>query len=253
MLPYIRQPTLSLGPLTIHAFGVMVAIAVIVGAAFVKRRARLDGLDSETAMRLVTWVVVAGFLGAHLVDRFVYFPAATLADPWSVLRPWEGLSSFGGFLGGAIGAALFVRRARLGSETWRYVDAVAYGLPFGWVFGRIGCFLAYDHPGAPTSFFLGEVYEDGIVRHNLGLEEGLYTIPVAALFWALGRRRRPAGFFTGLLAVVYAPVRFTLDFLRIVDVRYLGLTPGQYGAAALLAAGLFVLARSGHRTGAPIE
>ncbi|WP_437593604.1 hypothetical protein [Sorangium sp. So ce1000] len=46
------------------------------------------------------------------------------------------------------------------------------------------------------------------------------------------------------MAVLYAPVRFLLDFLRIVDVRYAGLTPGQYGAIALFIAGLVLLIRS---------
>ena len=40
-----------------------------------------------------------GYIGAHLVDRFVYFPGETLANPISILKFWEGLSSFGGFVG----------------------------------------------------------------------------------------------------------------------------------------------------------
>lgn len=110
--------------------------------------------------------------------------------------------------------------------------------------GHLGCFLAFDHPGLATRLFLGEVYTDGVVRHNLGLEEALYMIPVVLLFWTLGRRPRPAGFFAGLLALLYAPVRFALDFLRIVDARYFGLTPGQYGAVALFVVGGLILLRS---------
>ena len=248
MIPYFPQPSLPLGPFTIHAFGVLVAAAVLVGVSILKRRSLAEGLDPDIATRLVTHVLVCGFVGAHLVDRLVYFPAETLAEPWTLLFLWEGLSSFGGFLGGLVGALIFFRRTRLGDRTLRYLDAIAYALPFGWVLGRLGCFLAYDHPGEPTTFFLGQRYLDGLVRHNLGLEEALYTIPVAVLFTVLGQKRRPAGFFLGLLAVLYAPARFFLDFLRIVDVRYLGLTPGQYGAIALLIAGLVILMRSGGRT-----
>jgi phosphatidylglycerol:prolipoprotein diacylglycerol transferase len=47
----------------------------------------------------------------------------------------------------------------------------------------------------------------------------------------------------GLLAVLYAPVRFLLDFLRFEDVRYFHLTPGQYGAATLLVVGVLILWR----------
>ena len=89
---------------------------------------------------------------------------------------------------------------------------------------------------------LGQRYVDGIVRHNLGLEEALYTFMIAAMFLLLGRRRRFGGFFLGTLLVLYAPFRFAIDLLRIVDVRYLGLTPGQYGSLVLFAVGMIILA-----------
>jgi phosphatidylglycerol:prolipoprotein diacylglycerol transferase len=243
VIPHFEQPSISLGPLTIHAFGVLVAVAVLVGMAVARRRAAATGLDARVTERLVLWVLISGFVGAHLVDRLVYFPGETLKDPLSLLQIWNGISSFGGFLGAVVGAALFVRRAELGSLGWKHLDAVAYAFPFGWIFGRLGCFLAFDHPGLPTDFFLAQVDAEGVARHNLGLEEALFTMALAALFWALGRRPRFPGFFLGLLPVLYAPVRFAADFLRVRDVRYGGLTPGQWGAVALLLVGIGLLAR----------
>jgi phosphatidylglycerol:prolipoprotein diacylglycerol transferase len=241
MIPYFEQPSLSIGPLTIHAFGVLVAIAVWVGHQVFQRRALADGLDVRVGERLFTWLLVGGFIGAHLVDRFVYFPGRTFADPISILRFWDGLSSFGGFLGAIVGARLFVRRMNLGATTWRFLDAIAYCFPFGWIFGRMGCTVALDHPGKPTNFFLGEHNRNGVVIHNLGLEEMLFTVVLAVLFYFLGKKKRYPGFFLGLLPLVYAPVRFILDFSRTVDVRYGGLTPGQWGSLGLAAIGLFIL------------
>ncbi len=243
MLPYFSQPRLALGPLTIHAFGVLVAAAVLVGSELVRRRALKEGLQPAMAARMVTWILLVGFAGAHLVDRLVYFPRDTLANPVSLVRFWEGLSSFGGFIGGGLGAWLFFRRVDTGGNTWRYVDTVAYAFPFGWIFGRTGCFVAFDHPGFPTEFFLGQKYMDGVVRHNLGLYEAIYTIPIAAVFLVLGRTRRFPGYFVALFVMLYAPFRFLADFLRKVDVRYLGLTPGQYGTIGLVILGAIVLVR----------
>ena len=247
MIPYFEQPTLHIGPLTIHAFGVLVAIAVFVGHRIFQHRAQAAGLDVRIGERLFTWALIGGFIGAHLVDRLVYFPGKTLADPWSILRFWDGLSSFGGFLGTIVGTRLFVRRMNLGASTWRFLDAIAYCFPFGWIFGRLGCFVAFDHPGAPTSFFLGQMNSHGVRIHNLGLEEALFTILLAAVFYRLGKKPRYPGFFLGLLPLVYAPVRFVLDFSRTVDVRYGGLTPGQWGALGLLALGIFILNYSKRR------
>jgi phosphatidylglycerol:prolipoprotein diacylglycerol transferase len=241
MIPYFDQPQIPLGPLSIHGFGVLVAVGVLVAIAVLKRRAERDGLDSAVAQSLATWILVGGFVGAHLADRFVYFPAETMSDPLSIVRIFDGLSSFGGFVG-AISATL-VRRRTLGGQLWRYLDTIAFAFPFGWLFGRLGCFVAFDHPGSPTSMFLGQEYRDGIVRHNLGLEEAIYTLLLAAIFLFLGRNGRPAGFYVGMLATLYAPFRFGLDYLRKVDVRYLGLTPAQYGSVVVFAAGVFILSR----------
>jgi phosphatidylglycerol:prolipoprotein diacylglycerol transferase len=241
MIPHFEQPSFSLGPITIHAFGVLVAIAVWVGYRVYNKKIVADGLDPHLGERLFTWLLVGGFIGAHLFDRLVYFPDRTLADPWSLIRIWETLSSFGGFIGAIIAARLFTKRMKLGATIWRYLDAIAYCFPFGWIFGRTGCFVAFDHPGKPTNFFLGEKDRHGVVIHNLGLEEMLFTVALAVIFFQLAKKPRHTGFFLGLLPLAYAPVRFVLDFSRTVDVRYAGLTPGQWGSIGLAGVGIFIL------------
>jgi phosphatidylglycerol:prolipoprotein diacylglycerol transferase len=220
---------------------VLLAVAVLLGHRIFRRRVLAAGLDPVVGDRMLFWILAGGFAGAHLVDRLVYFPRETLADPLSLLLFWKGISSFGGFLGAITAACVFVWRGSHGGRAWEYLDAVAYAFPFGWIFGRTGCFLAFDHPGAPTSFFLGQENADGVVIHNLGLEEALYTIALAGVFALLGRRPRFPGFYVGLLPVLYAPVRFLLDFLRAHDARYAGLTPAQYGAVAVMGVGLLIL------------
>lgn len=237
MIPYFPQPTLHIGPLTLHAFGVLVALAVIVGGAVARRHARRVGVDDSLILDLLTWTVVGGFLGGHVLDQILYFPRETIADPARLLRLWDGLSSFGGFVGGLLGASALLARRPLAGRRWAALDAVAYGFPFGWIFGRLGCFVAFDHPGLATHSPLGQRYVDGVVRHNLGLEEALFTIGLAAVFFVLGRRPKPHGFFVALLAILYAPVRFTLDMMRVDDARYFGWTPAQYGSVLLLLLG----------------
>lgn len=242
MIPYFEQPRVSLGPLTVYGFGVLVTVAVLVGADMVRRRALAQDLSAVVAQRLTSWILAGGFIGAHLVDRLVYFPSEALAEPVSILKLWAGLSSFGGFLG-AIVAAIFFQRRRQVPALLPYLDVIAYAFPFAWVIGRLGCFIAFDHPGSPTSLFLGQRYTDGIVRHNLGLDEALYTVGIAAAFLALGHQHRRPGFFVAWLAVLYAPFRFALDFLRKIDVRYFGLTPAQHGAVLVFIVGALIAAR----------
>jgi phosphatidylglycerol:prolipoprotein diacylglycerol transferase len=262
MIPYIEQPVWNVGPLTIHAFGVAVAAAIWYGLTMADRRFEQSSLDAVVGKQLGGWMIVGGILGAHLLAVLVYFPDKLRDDPWLLLRVWEDISSFGGMLGGLAGAFLFfairqpesTRRTRVS-----YLDAVAFVFPGALAIGRVGCALAHDHPGVVTSFPLAVSLEtaaarsdmrgvyasadlssptgDGIVGfHDLGLYELLFlALVIVPLFAYWNRQKRPPGFYLIAFALMYLPVRFGLDMLRVSDARYLNLTPAQWGAALVLA------------------
>ena len=263
MLPFFEQPAWHLGPLTIHAFGVAVAVGSWVSLAMAERRFTGTSLDRAIGNRLGGWMLVTGILGAHLFSVIFYFPDQLRADPWLLFRIWEDISSFGGMIGGILGASLFfaLHAPQLSTRTrLTYLDAVAFVFPFGLAFGRLGCALAHDHPGSVTTFplaislksaaaqaYIQRVYETGgqplpvaagtMGFHDLGLYELLFLLFIvlpAFSYW--NRQRRQPGFYLTAFAVLYLPVRFALESLRIADVRYLRLTPAQWVAALTLAA-----------------
>jgi len=263
LLPFFEQPAWHLGPLTIHAFGVAVAVGLWVSLAMAERRFSAASLDRAIGNRLGGWMLVTGIVGAHLFSVLFYFPDRLRADPWLLLRIWEDISSFGGMIGGIIGASLFfaTRAQQLGARTrLAYLDAVAFVFPFGLAFGRLGCALAHDHPGSVTTFplaislrsapaqaYIQRVYEAAgqslpvaagtMGFHDLGLDELLFLLFIvlpAFSYW--NRQRRQPGFYLNAFAVLYLPVRFALESLRISDARYLRLTPAQWVAALTLAA-----------------
>ena len=203
--------------------------------------------------------------------------------PVVLLRLWEDISSFGGILGGLLGIWLFLRLkspAVAASTRLVYFDAVAFVFPFALAVGRVACSLAHDHPGTVTSFPLAislespkaQAYITGVYQasgrlgelpppavlaqlgfHDLGWYELLYLgLVVLPTFALLGRRGRPAGFFVLAFIIMYMPVRFALDFLRVADARYLGLTPAQYVASAMLLSIPLVSRSRARRPAAPI-
>lgn len=233
----------------IHPFGVLVALGVVIGAKLAERRGAALGIRPTVVGHCAAFVLIPAFVMAHVFDAIFYHPDVVLERPAFVLEIWNGLSSFGGFLGACMGALYWSHTRQVPLRL--IADPLAYAFPFGWLFGRLGCFGVHDHPGRVTMFFLGvEDYQVGFppwqVRHDLGLYEVLFCLAVIPLFLYLGRSPRPTGLFLALLPILYAPVRFGLDFLRATDVempdtRYFGLTPGHYSAILLLAAGLAVL------------
>ena len=269
MIPYFEQPAWHIGPLTIHAFGVAVAVAVWVGLSIAQRRFEELRLDSQIGQRLGGWMLSGGILGAHLFAVVLYFPHQIQSDPWTILRVWEPISSFGGMIGGVVGALLFfASRREIDRRTkLAYLDVVAFVFPASLAIGRFGCALAHDHPGRVTSFPLAISLQTAAARdymadayasaglafpesasrlgfHDLGLYEFLYlSLVVVPLFVLWRRRRRADGFYLTAFAALYLPVRFALDTLRISDARYLGLTPAQWVSAVALAVLPFVAMR----------
>jgi phosphatidylglycerol:prolipoprotein diacylglycerol transferase len=236
------------GPLQIHMFGILVATGILVGSRLTQKRARELGKSEEQTASMITTVLICGFMFAHIFAVWAYqtFGPDPTWKQW--LNPFGGLSSYGGFIGAVAGLFYWCKRHK--QPVMPFADSLAYGLAIGWMFGRLGCFSAHDHPGRFTSFFLGVQYPEG-ARHDLGLYEAIWSAGMAILFWRMQKRgNQPIGIYVAILVAAYAPVRFCLDFLRATDValpdrRYFGLTPAQYGsiAATLAAAGLWVWVR----------
>lgn len=269
MIPYFEQPVFDLGLVTIHGFGIAVASALILAQYLTEWRAPKQGLSAQVIQNMVWYSIIFGFIGAHLYSVLAYFPERLLREPLLLFKVWDGISSFGGIVAGNIGVYVYMRTKMPGVsafDKWRYLDIMSFVFPFGWVLGRLGCSMAHDHPGLVTTFplavslatekardFITDIYyasgqladlpsQEVLSKmgfHDLGIYELFYTLLVIVplfLFW--DRKPRPTGFYFIAFILLYTPVRFLFDFLRLVDVRYFGLTAGQYAAIAVFIATL---------------
>ncbi|HEY4394553.1 MAG TPA: prolipoprotein diacylglyceryl transferase family protein [Polyangia bacterium] len=249
MIPYFSGHLFDIGSIPIHLFGVLVAIGVIVGDRIVVKQGAKRGLDPQDVRFMNARIVIGGFIVAHLVSVIFYYPERIKENPLVLLNVWSGLSSFGGFLGALLAFLYYTKKEKI--DRLAYADSVALGLAVGWIFGRTGCFTAHDHPGRHTSFFLSVNYPPlggypGGPRHDLGLDELLFTIVMTIVLFQYNKKPRPPGHVIGLAALMYAPVRFGLDFLRATDValpdqRYAGLTPAQWACLATLVLGAHLM------------
>jgi phosphatidylglycerol:prolipoprotein diacylglycerol transferase len=283
MVPFLSQPGIHLfGRVTLHAYWALVALAVIVGWRMTISRCRKIGLDSKVCNHLLAYVVLGGFVVAHLYSVLAYYPGEITENPLILLKFWANLSSFGGLVGGVFGLWLYFRvggKQPAAHEPLRYLDAVAYVFPFAWAIGRLGCALAHDHPGTVTTFPLGvslatrasQTYIRHAYRiagrldelpdpetlsrmgfHDLGWYEFLFTgLVIVPAFLVLNRKGRRPGVFVIAFLLLYVPARFLLDFLRLTDVRYAGLTPGQYAGAAVFLGAAWFAVRAGIRSKEP--
>lgn len=244
MIPYFQPPNIQLGPLTIEPFGLFAAIGIYIGARIIAGRVRRQGDDAEPLLDFVVWAVVGGVISGHLVHLLLYHPEELDRGWIQLFRVWDGLSSFGGLLGGIIAGLIFFRLKKL--PLARYMDAIALGMTPGWAIARLGCFAVHDHPGVLSDFFLAVQFPGG-ARHDLGLYDAVALFAISAVIWVLARRNALQGRLLALVGILYGVQRFFTDFLRAydlsyVDKRYFGLTPGQYFCFAIVAWGVYWLA-----------
>jgi phosphatidylglycerol:prolipoprotein diacylglycerol transferase len=244
MIPYFSFPSYSFGPFTLEIFGVFAALGIFLGARLTVYWAQRMKLDPNPILEFTLWGVVLGILFGHLVHIFLYHPEE-LSDPWRILRVWDGLSSFGGLLGGVVGAVLYFRYRSLKIST--YGDAFALGMAPGWAVARLGCFSVHDHPGVKTDFWLAVRFSDG-PRHDLGFYDALWLGVISLVLYVLFKNNRMHNRLLAVLAVMYGIGRFFFDFLRAsdlsyVDARYAGLTPAQYGCFVIVGWGVWQMVR----------
>jgi phosphatidylglycerol:prolipoprotein diacylglycerol transferase len=240
--------------LVVEPFFALVVIGLVVGYAVALLFAKKHGRPLDLTMSLALYLVVFAFPISYLLNGLVYDPErffSVVSHPSEIPGAELGWSMYGGIVGTLVGAWAW---------KWRHMasilevgDAFAFAGPFGWSIARVGCFVTHDHPGRTTDFFLAVAdFQTGVppyeARHDLGLYDVLVIGTIAVVFIVLSRKPRKPGLYVGLVAVLYAPCRFVLDFLRAPlseggDIRYAGLTPAQYGSVLLLIAGVLVLRR----------
>lgn len=222
------------------------------------------GLDTRDVVDGALFIVGLGFLVGHIVHVVAYNPEQ-MNDPETgqfalgtaivaLAKVWAGFSSNGGFLGAVLGTILFYTVVRK-RDFWLFADNAMYCFPFGYIFGRLGCFAVHDHIGVPAeevpflSFLAVDFPAPLGPRFDMALLEALWLVLIAIGFFIVNRRWKGShGKFIALWCMSYAPARFLFDFMRNTDLdgadqRYLGLTPAQYGSILMFTAGCFVIWR----------
>ena len=231
----------QLGPLALRWYSLAILTAIVVAAIVTYREFLRKGLATPGFDSLVLWTVAGGIVGArlfHVLDH----PERFIADPASIVAFQEGgLAIYGAVAGGF--AALLLVCYRRGYPFRPLIDAIAPGLLLGQAVGRLGCIVNGDAWGGPTSGPIAFVYTNphaflpanllGVPTHPYPLYDMALNLAVFAVVWRLRRSGLPDGALFALFAVLYAPGRFLITYVRQERMWFWGLQEAQ--VIALLA------------------
>ncbi|AVX20299.1 Prolipoprotein diacylglyceryl transferase [Carboxydocella sporoproducens DSM 16521] len=233
---------LQIGPLTIRWYGVIMAIAVIIGVTLASREARRQGIDPERILDLALIAAPLSWLGARLyyvIFNWDYYSA----NPSEIPKIWHGgLAIHGGILTAILVGLWFSRHYRL--DFWQLADICAPSLIMGQAIGRWGNFFNQEAYGYETDLPWA-MYIDGAYRHPTFLYESLWDLGV--FFFLLWIRRKPVirkGEVFLLYLMAYSVGRFIVESFRTDSLMLGPLRAAQVMSVVLFtSAGLIILWR----------
>lgn len=222
-----------IGPLVINSYGLMLALAFIVGLFLAIKKAEKKGIGSNIIVNLAFIVMISAIIGSRLF--YVLFHLEEFKGRWVYtflpIQPdgsigLGGLIFLGGFLGALLSGGIYLYKKKI--SFLKVVDSVAPSLAIGLFFGRIGCFLngccfgkACDLPWAvtfpphsPAGYQMGN-----IAIHPTQLYSSAYGLLIFIILMLLDKKVHYDGFLFGVFLVLYGVSRFTVDFYRFYETQ----------------------------------
>ncbi|TMV50967.1 prolipoprotein diacylglyceryl transferase [Paenibacillus mesophilus] len=225
-MAYLLDPiAFSLGPISVHWYGIILGSAALVGLWLAVMEGKRFGISPDFFMDLLLIGVPSAIIGARLY--YVAFKwDAYKNNLLEIFQIWHGgIAIYGALIGAIIAGYIYFRRK--GYNFWRIVDICAPSLIVGQMIGRWGNFVNQEAHGGPVSesflrdtlhlpnWITDQMYIDGQFYHPTFLYESLWNlVGLLLLFWL---RRRPflrSGELFFSYFIWYSIGRFFIEGLR---------------------------------------
>ena len=264
-------PTLfTIGPLTVHSFGLMVALGFLAALHVMTRLARrgfAENLPEEGVSQLVLCAMLGGAFGARLAYVCEHWSAEYAGRPLFEVFRFDkgGLMFYGGLIAAILVIAFFAHAKKV--RLIRILDLCAIGLPLGHAFGRVGCFLngccfgrvcdsaiSVTYPANSPAWW--EQVGAGLIGRGAAetlpilpsqLIEAVANIVLFAALFAWARKKPAEGRVGGAYLIAYAVIRFFTETLRSDPRMMVGpLTISQFISLGAVAFGAWLLLKGNH-------
>lgn len=245
----MQKIAFHIGSLTIHWYGVLVALGFLAGLWTASRRGLRVGIAPERILDAGVWIIMGAVVGARALyvvsywDRLIQAPTYP-AMPWTEIFMIQkgGLVFYGGLMGASLATLLYVWKNAL--PLWRLADALAPSIALGYVPGRLGCFMNGCCFGRPTELPWGVQFPAGHETHGQFIHptqiyDALLSLGLYVALACLFRRRKFEGQVFATYLICYAFTRSLVEVFRgDYAERYLGVaTPAHLISLVILAAG----------------
>lgn len=219
----------NLGPVAVHWYGIMYALALISAIYIAKWFIKHDKLPISNDLfdSYIWWAEIGVILGARL-GYILFYDTHTmyyLTHPWQIFNPYidgvyagiSGMSYHGAFFGFIIASYLFCRKNKI--SFWFITDIAVLGVSAAYVFGRIGNFFNQELIGRETDVPWG-IYVGQVLRHPSQIYEAILEgLLVFAILVYIRKRKSFEGQLALMYGILYSTTRIIAEFFRQPDTQ----------------------------------
>lgn len=216
---------IHIGPITLHMYGIMIAIGYISAFLISEKRAKKQGLNPDILYGIFWCAVFGGALGSKILYYTVNI-RQVIANPSIIFNFRNGWVVYGGIIGGVLASWVYCRIKKV--DFVAYLDLVLPAVAFAQGCGRIGCFFAGCCYGRETESVLGITYShsnfapNGVKLIPTQIYSSIGDFAIAFLLMAYARKKPAKGKVAAGYCVLYSVGRFIIEMFRN-DYR------GEYG------------------------
>lgn len=237
---------ISIGPLTIYMYGLMMALGFLAALWLCLRRGKKQGLNEDIIWGIFFCAIIGGLVGSRLLYYIVELPQI-IKDPSILWNFRNGFVVYGGIIGGVLTSYIYCRRKK--ADFLTHFDLVMPAVALAQGFGRIGCFCAGCCYGRETDSWCSITFHDSkfapngvkLIPTQLISSAGDFLICGVLLLYAGKKPKR--GRVAAMYMVLYGVGRFAIEFLRN-DYRGSigGLSTSQFISIGIVAVGIALYA-----------
>jgi len=240
----------SIGPLTVHSYGLFTGIALLAAVFLASARAKKRGLNDDICYGILFSGVIVGYLCSKLTYILVESDWNLLVkDPkefFSQIFTQSGFVVIGGLVGGVLGAWAYCSIKKV--KFIDYFDLCAPSIAIAQGFGRIGCFMAGCCYGRQTDSWIGIAFKNSSYAPN-----GVKLIPTQLIssladfvnmffLLILAKKTKKKGVVSAVYIIVYSIGRYLIEFLRNDNRGTIGtFSTSQFFSIVTILAGILYL------------
>lgn len=216
----------SIYGIEVRWYGIIIALAVVVGTFLALREAKRRGLEEDTLLDFLLFAIPGAIIGArayYVIFSWDYYKK----NPNQILNiRGGGLAIHGAVIAGIIIAIIFCRVKKL--SFWTIGDIVAPSLILGQAIGRWGNFANQEAHGGPTNLPWG-IIVDGVRVHPTFLYESIWNFLVFLFLMWYRKRAKVEGEVFLLYIILYSLARGLIEGLRTDSLMW-----GEFRVAQLI-------------------